>query len=566
MVRNSSLPDYPYTAFVDKSLYNGIPSEYYDTYFGYFNLEWLRAKFNDDAIGFRIKYARWHPVVFAYFMLGIRLRPYQAFAIDCILSQQKTGFCMARRLGKSTISSLIAFWATFYNRMPKNSIEKFTEIGLISKEDLAAKKLLSNIRDMIRLGDVYMARYFQSGKNKYLYENDFFTRNIGTPDNTEQMTWKNGSVIRSLPPTKKVRQFGFSILFIDEIAFLEPSDAIDPMTYYLTVCLPTTADTNGKTVISSTPNGKQNVFYTLFDPDENGTTDFTRIWFTWKIANGETDEEKRYAQFVSNERLNAERQGKINLFNQEYDADFTQVKNNFFEFENVESYFSTNLAQQYEWKQSPCSIGFDGGISDCQSVLTVKTKYRGKIIRLWHKVFPVGYDINALFEPSNDDGWENLCKRYDVNWIIPDDCAQLDSHIKLLQRKGYPVFPYSFRNVSDKNKAYYTYRSMLILNKSKETMVSYKDEELRTEMLNLQEERLIRNWSIHKSPSGSDDMVDSDLYATIPFFDESESSFSFEDPVTMTKQTVAGEITQTFDLTSKRARLDNEFSKYFNKG
>ena len=128
-----------------------------------------------------------------------------------------------------------------------------------------------------------MGKYFVKPKDNSEYKNDYFSRHIVQPDNTEQLTWDSRSVIRSLPPTKKVRQFGFSILFIDEIAFLDTKDT-DPDTYYRTVCVPTTADTMGKTVISSTPNGKMNLFYTLFDPEDTGTTDFTRIWFTWKIA------------------------------------------------------------------------------------------------------------------------------------------------------------------------------------------------------------------------------------------------------------------------------------------
>ena len=541
-------------SFVKGSLYNKIPTEYADQYYNYFNLEYYRNKFNDAERAFRIKYARDHPVSFAYWMLGIKLRMYQAYAIDCMLHCQKVALCFSRRSGKSTLFSLLAFWSSYFNKYPKNAIERFTEIGLVSKEELAAKKLLSNVREMIHLGDINMMKLIKSkmGKDKIT---NYFSRNQCKPDTSEQLTWSNGSMIRSLPPTKKVRQFGFSILFIDEIAFMEPRDN-DPDTYYNTVCVPTVADTMGRVVIASTPNGKDNLFATLFDPDDKHGTDFTRLWFTWEIADGDTDEEVRFRQFVTEEKLNLERQGKGKLFNQEYLADFTIIQSSFYEYDDVIAYFEDKLAQHYEWNKSPCSIGFDGGISDCQTVLTVKTKYRGKILRLYHRVFPKGYDINQMWNSSNDDGWQRLCERYDVQWIVPDDCAQLSSHIAMLKSQGYACMEYSFTNVQNKNKAFYNHRTLLKTG----NMLSYPDDELKREMMGLQEERLIRHWSIHKPTHGSDDIIDSDIFATVPFFDDDDAGFGAVDVVSeLSKDDKI--IKQEIDTSSRASRLDNDWLK-----
>ena len=826
-------------------IFNGVPSEYIDTYNHYFDLEWMKGHFKQKRKGFHVQYAKWHPVVFAYFMLGKKMRMYQAFAIDKILENPKSALCLARRLGKSTIVALLSFWMTYFNKYPKNSMEKFTVAGLVSKENDAAKKLLAAVKSLIYDGDV---RWYNITKNTEHEEKNHFSKKLTEPTNAEQITWTNKSVIKSFPPTKKVKGWGFSFLFIDEIAYLDPKEE-DPDAFYSLTCIPTLADCGGKICIASTPAGqcyddktyvmtydgwklfkditkqdellcksddgyefyqkpfrlikekykgeminvkskqidlsvtpnhnmwvklqkgnwkfvdadyltktktdvwfdkgikkhygedyrwkkipsityirglgfhkerekiipaqlwyewlglwyadghisnnqvcitqnygkqydyiskiteelfgriweikynkhsegtgrivinskqladmirdykknglpvstknaskkllglfvkgytigdgdergrvfvdnhypqmvldiheifcklgrKSNIypsyskneigcstisinnktshlakcrtygknnhisktqydgmiycatvpyhklfvmrngracwcgnsglFYDLFDPADKIGTDFFRVQFKWDINR----ESETYVAMVLAEKENLRRKGKEAFFKQEYEAEFTVVQSSFFDVEDVNDYFDQTMTDIYEWHKSPCSIGIDFGISICKTVVTVKTKYNGRIITLYQRHFPVGFDNNQLMNPNNEDSIPGLLKRYDVQWLVPEESSVSDMFVKWCKREGYPTYAYRFSggNLGGKNTAYHTYRAML---KQPDLMKSYPLQLLKEEMMGLQEVQEKINWIISKPGSGSDDCIDSDVYATTPFF------------------------------------------------
>jgi len=501
-------------------IFNSVPSEYLDTYYGYMDVVAIKKRYNWKAKGFPIVRAcRDHPVTFAYFMLGKTVRPYQAFAIDKILQNPQTALNWARRLGKSTICGLLAFWMTYFNKYPKNSFEKFTVVGIVSKEADASKKILRAIRELIDAGDVHWNKITagQDYNEKY-----YFSRQLIEPNNSEQITWSNKSSTHSLPPTKKVKGWGFSYLFIDEISYLAPKDEPADSFYSLT-CRPTLAECGGKLCIASTPAGRSGLYYELFDPDDKFDTDFVRLWFNWEIADGDTNEELIYRQFVNTERKRLMSTGKEAVYRQEFMGDFTVVQSSFYDLEDIEIYFDNNIISQYEWHKSPCSIGIDFGISNCLTVVTVKTKYRGKIITLYQRHFPQGFDNNELMNGNNDDSIPRLVKRYDVQWLVPEESSVSDMFVRWCKREGYPVFPYRFStgNIGSKNSAYHTHRSML----KKGVMVSYPLALLKEEMQTLQEKQEKINWIISKPPGGTDDCIDSDVFSTIPFFDDDGSGW-----------------------------------------
>jgi len=491
-----------------KCIFNGVPSEYIDTYNHYFDLEWMKGHFKQKKKGFHVQYAEWHPVVFAYFMLGKRMRMYQAFAIDQILENPKSALCWARRLGKSTIVALLSFWMTYFNKYPKNSMEKFTVAGLVSKENDAAKKLLANVKSLIWDGDM---RWYNITKNTPHEEKNHFSKKLTEPTNAEQITWANKSVIKSFPPTKKVKGWGFSFLFIDEIAYLDPKEE-EPDAFYSLTCVPTLADCGGKMCIASTPCGQSGLFYNLFDPDEKLGTDFFRVQFTWEINR----ESETYVAMVLAEKENLRRQGKEAYYRQEYEAEFTVVQSSFYEVDDVNNYFDETMSDIYEWHKSPCSVGIDFGISTCLTTITVKTKYLGKIMTLYQRAFPVGFDNNQLMNQSNDDGIPAMFRRYDVQWLVPEESSVSDMFVKWCKREGYPTYAYRFSggNLGGKNTAYHTHRSML----KSGIMKCYPIKLLKQEMMGLQEVQEKVNWIISKPSGGSDDCIDSDVYATTPFF------------------------------------------------
>ena len=305
-------------------------------------------------------------------------------------------------------------------------------------------------------------------------------------------------------------------MFIDEIAFLTPKDQ-DADTFYSASALPTIGDTNGYCGVSSTPNGKDNLFYDLVDPEGIKNSDYIVLWFNWEI-NKDND---NYRIFVEAEKKRLLSTGRYNLFRQEFMGDFTVTEAQFFSIEDIDLYFDSTLVPMYEWKKSACSLSYDFGISKSRTVLTVKTLYRKKVITLYRRAFPFGYDINELLEPNNEDSIQKLMQRYNIQWIIPDKCPQGDMFIKKTTNMGYPVQALSFQDVQEKNRTYYTYRSML-----KQGMIKgYNDDMLRHEMIGVQEEQLKKYVSIGKSPSGHDDIIDSDVLATVPFFVNDQGQF-----------------------------------------
>lgn len=502
-----------------KPIYVGVPEEYYDKYLTYFDLKFLKGKYKQKKPGFHIQYARENPTSFAYFMLGKKIRPYQAYAMDMIIDNPETILDWARRLGKSTIIDILAFWMTYFNKYPKNAMEKFTVVGLVSKEGDAAKKLLAAVKQLVYDGD---HRWHMITKNTVRECKDYFSRQLIEPTNSEQLTWANRSIIKSFPPTKKVKGWGFSFLFIDEMAYLDPKEE-DCDSFYNLTCRPTLAECGGKIAIASTPAGQTGTYFDIFQPEDKIDTTFVRLWFNWKVADGDTPEEVTYRAWVMNERDRLRREGKDATFRQEFMGDFTVTQNSFFDIEDVTNYFDSKMCSQYTWDKSPCSIGIDFGISDCQTVITVKTKYRGKIILLYQREFPVNFDNNELMNSSNDDSIPRLFRRYDIQWLVPEDSSVSDMFVKWCRREGYPVFPYRFSggNVGSKNTAFHTYRSMLKMKDSEGNnyMKSYPIDQLKWDMIGLQEKQEKINWIIAKPPGGRDDCMDSDIFATVPFFD-----------------------------------------------
>ena len=503
-----------------KPIFNKVPSEYYDQYQKYFDLKWYQHKHGDPKCGFRFQYARDHPVTFAYFCLGKTLRPYQAFAIDKILENPKTALNWGRRLGKSTVFSILALWMTYFNKYPKNEMENFTVVGIISKEADAAKKLLGFIRILIHEGDRHLA--VMIGRKETTCIKDYFSRNLIEPNNSEQLTWHNNSCIKSFPPTKKVRGWGFSYEFIDEIAHLTPTDE-SPEDFYNLTCRPTLMECGGKESIASTPRGQSGLFYNLFDPTDKFGVDRVRLWFSWEIADGNTQEEITYRQQVMGEKDRLYKEGKEAYFRQEYMGDFTVIQHGFYDFDDVTNYFDNSLCAMYEWHKSPCSIGIDFGISDCLTVVTVKTKYLGKVITLYQRAFPRGFDNNELMNPNNDDSIPRLRKRYNLQWLVPEESSVSDMFVKWCKREGYPVFPCRFSggNFGSKNTAYHTHRAML----KSGAIRSFPIPKLKEEMMGLQEKQEKVNWIISRPPGGYDDHIDSDVYATVPFFEDEGHGF-----------------------------------------
>lgn len=447
---------------------------------------------------FKVKYARENPTLMAYYMLGLKPYIYQDLFFHQILNYDRLLIVKARQLGFSTSLAMFSLWACFYNKFP-SGIKKNTKIGLISKDDDASKGLLLTIRDMIHMGDKWMSTVLKGRKE---WTNTFFSSRLAEPNNSDTITFSNGSVIKSLPPTKKVRSKSFDVVFVDEAAFL---GAEDPEKFFHEVIEPTVVATHGKIVVLSTPNGQAGFFYKLADPENiQKSHPYKRFFYHYTVSS-----DPNYLEFVRMQRQSMD----ISNWNQEYCCDFTSSSKNFFIPQKVEEAVD-EVINQTDFSGRDVVVGIDFGMTHSRTVVSVVLKDSDGLIKVIevHR-FESGEDVNKVLPLV-----ENIRKRYNVVKIVADDCPQGNAIINKMISLGWNVFPFNFTSL--KNATYVAFRSFLNNGKVK----ILKNDDLIREMHELrQEETKQAKLSIHKPNGGTDDVIDSVIMAAKPFLDDQES-------------------------------------------
>ena len=493
--------------------YTKIPQEFKEDY---------HAKFTNIDKSQIPKLAEEDPVIFAYYFLGKKLRLHQAYIIDRILHSDKNriAMCLSRQLGKSIMFAVFSIWASWYNKFPA-TISNLTNIYIISRDDEASMELLEKIRSVLHDGDAQMIKYY--GKD------DFFTGSLKEPNNTHQITFLNNCPIKSIPPTEKILGKSASIVFIDEAHNL---NCEDPDKFFNKAVVPTTAETGGMIILSSTPNGIVGFFYEAIDPEgKKENNPYDSIWFDYKVWNDGTEKCRHYQEFVESEKQRMGAEGKIKLFQQEYEALFTVTETAFFEHKDVEDALD-DTPQRYEWKETPCSLGIDYGLKTSRTVLTIRTMIMGQIIQLFQYRCSAGMDTNFLISEDWEHSIQNLKKRYNLFMIIVDDSPPGDTINRWIQsRTDVQVHMYNFRSDQmsktdgiNRNCAAYSYRAKL---KEGVLKIPRWNTVQQFEMKIVQETEQKVLISI-KAPTGHlCDTFDSDMMACIPFLDMS-ANYDFE--------------------------------------
>ena len=276
---------------------------------------------------FKMKIAREDPVKFAYYFLGKRLWPHQTFLCEQALSNRKCVWCLPRQTGKSVTISVLAFWAAWFNQYGNHSQERLssgTSIYIMSRTEDQAKELLLRIRDLIRDGDAHMSKLLKASKHNQ-HVNDFFSSQITEPNNVFQITFKNGSFIKCVPPTDSVRGKSADWFFIDEAAFLKTEK---PDELFNEAIEPTISQTGGKMIISSTPKGQQGFFYKILDPFGMfvESDDYKKAWFHYEVIPSEI-----MVNEIREKEKTMRSEGNGKSFEQEYEAKFVANAESFFD-------------------------------------------------------------------------------------------------------------------------------------------------------------------------------------------------------------------------------------------
>lgn len=495
--------------------YTNIPDSFKEEYYSNF------LPISNDEI--KIK-AEQDPVIFAFYHLGKKVRYHQAYIMQRMLKalsegRNRVAMCLARQLGKSIMLAIFLVWAAWYNKFPA-TIAKITTIYIISRDESASIELLDKIRGMLNDGDRNMAQF---GFER------FFNASLKEPNNLHQITFLNNCFIKSIPPTGQVLGKSASIMVIDEAHRLSCEE---PDKFFNQFVVPTVAETGGIIILSSSPEGVVGFFYDAIDPDnKNKENHYEKIWFDHSVWNDGSPESIKYQAFVQAEKSRLMQQGMIKYWQQEYQALFTVTQTSFFDNKDIEDGIK-DTPQYYEWKETPCSVGYDYGIKTTRTVLTIRAMIKNEIIQLFQYRCVADFDINNLVNPSWEHSIQRLKERYNIFLIIPDDCPQGDQINRWFEtNSGIQVKKYNFRSDQmsktdgvNRNCAAYSYRAKL---KEGILKIPLWNTIQQFEMKLVQEVEQKVYISI-KSPSGQlCDTFDSDMMACIPFLDM-QSNYDFE--------------------------------------
>jgi len=408
---------------------------------------------------------------------------------------------------------IFVIWACWYNKYP-TTISNITVIYISSKEDEAATDLMEKIKMILYDGDRYMS--------KFVGNDNYFTGSMKEPNNTHQFTFINNCFAKSIPPTMKAVGKSASWFLLDEAHRLRCTD-MDPDSFFDFASV-MVAETGGGIILSSTAEGIIGFFYRAIDPDNKyKNNEYEKFWFSHEIWDDGSPECIRYQAFVQSEKKRLTEAGRIIYWQQEYQALFTVTETAFFEHKDIEESLK-DTPMKYEWKETPCSLGIDYGMTISRTVLTVRTMIKGEIIQIFQYRCPAGFDINLLTDPSWEHSIQNLKRRYNLFMILPDNCPQGDQTNKWLEKNsGIEVKSYNFRSDQmskndgiNRNCAAYAYRSKLKEGKLK-TPNWNKVQIFEMKIIQETEQKVLISI---KAPTGQlCDTFDSDMMACIPFID-----------------------------------------------
>lgn len=477
-------------------------------------------------------------VVFADKMLGIRLYSWQVYflskiqgAIEGKTETREFAAITSRQIGKSTAVAVLAIWSCVFNKYPGTTGEN-TLVGIISAGDVQAKKLLNEMKKLMRLGDQYMHTQYLDGNNDPRFGKDFFSGLLDEKEanNTTTITFqphdkgkhgdillagsKVGSVIKSYPPTAIVLGETFSIIIEDEAG---KTDRITDE-FHSEYLYPTGNSTNAVRIYTSTPWVSSGFFYRIVDPDNIfPEQDSEVVIFTIDAIRLENE---KYFEVVQKDIKQREKDGDIDGVRRAYYCQFVKNSQSYFDSSKVFDCFETDYPM-IENSQVKCDIGVDfGGQVKSRSVITVTSwdEETGEVKRLYKKVYNVKEDDNLLHDLEED-----VMKRF-PNWerVIPDSCPQGDYMIRAMEEKGWNVHPMNFR--SDKVKKYGAFRALL----NRGLVKSFKDEELQTEMLAMEFSNTTKQSLIQHAPGYSDDQIDSFVMSCYFYLESDDGLEVFE--------------------------------------
>jgi len=476
--------------------YTKIPDEFIDNYEDWFDVKIITEKYKDSKNPI-LAACEDHPVYFAYFKLGFKLRDYQVYHLDMMKKHRFVMSLMARRSGKSTDQKVFGAWALNYNKYPKG-LDRSTKIVVIAHVQDEAESYIEEINMMFQEGDERVKRVFKGQLGDKYFTSRLPTRKDKAKNNNTQFSiFGNGkwNTIRVFAPTPKARGKGASIIFMDELAFWRDyaNGSNDEYKIYKEAVRPIITDDNkSKVFCATTPNGTSGLYYDLMPVDDHKTR-FKLVWMPYYYR-----KDQEYLDEIKETRREYEEKGWGDSFRQEYLSELVSKRKAYFHKENeVDKIFRGDHSFRTQYSgEAYAAIDF-GGSTTSRSVITVVKydKANNRYIRLYHKRYPVGGDSELMADILD------ISRRFPniIKWYV-DSQGGGSAFYSWFKKKGFNYKEVVFRG--QKADFYRLFKQACFQYRIK----SYYDPDLQEEFLNF-------TGDLKPEKGYTDDMIDSFVMA-----------------------------------------------------
>ena len=453
------------------------------------------------------------PEIFCYWMLGIRLRPYQYYAIDEMVKYNYIAMAWARRLGKSTITKIFMLWTSRFNKLP-GGLTGTTWTVILQDQDIANALYIEPLHEMMEKGDKITQHNFKG----HLGENYFTSKLVTRREKSGKVrgnqisfnVYGNICRINTMPPTSKAIGREGNLIGDEVTKWRNNPKLKDEFKYFDQLIAIMKDNPNYKAIFLTTPEGDQDLFATeIFDPDDRLPNNmFKKIWFPYwaRVEDVWLAEMKRTKEkAIYNKRFH--------LFQQEYEAKFVTISEPYFDSDkHIRSCIIDNWKQAGELGTA-CSLGIDwGGSAKSETALVIykwDLKQESERLPIYAKSYPVGEDLDKL-EPD----LMYIKQNYNIKWVVPDNKGGRWMMPRLEQIFGLGrVIPFNF--TTDKIAGYELFRQGL--NDKVIKLPNYTP--LIDQMRNMNQD-LKPN-----SSKGKDDLCDAAMMACKPLLGRVENKF-----------------------------------------
>lgn len=454
------------------------------------------------------------PEVFAYWMLGIRLRPYQMQAIDTLYENNDVALAWSRRTGKSTIVKIQVLHTAVFNLLP-GTITGTTWNIILQDQDIANSLYIEPLHEMMEKGDKIVNTNFKGALGENFFTSKLVTRRdkFGKvrANQITLITETGVSRINTLPPTNKAIGREGNIAG-DEIAKWKDNPKVkDEFKYFDQIMAIKKDNPKLKAIFLSTPEGDADLFAKeIFDPNnQSKNNNFVKVWFPYWAR---TDEQWLGEMKITREKAISVK--RLQLFQQEYEAKFITISDPYFD---LEEHINKNITKDFNWRQAyeriqPCSIGIDwGGSMKSRTVICIYkwTLNEKDIIKPINIIrYEVGEDLDNF-----EKDVMNIKKNYNVKFVTVDNKGGRWMIPRLQKIFGAGrVIPFNF--AVDKVAGYELFREAL--GKNQIELPNY------TPLINE-----MRNFNQKLKPSstaGTDDCIDACMMAAQPFITNKQST------------------------------------------